>query len=53
MCLLKRRRQYLCVAVESGVVQGGATPAVWHIDTAQQRDDDLSAAECFVGGGNM
>ena len=41
---------YLRVPVEGGVVQGGAPAAVRHVDAAQQRDDDLGAAQGVVGG---
>lgn len=37
------------MAVEGSVVQGGASAAVRHVDTAQQRDDDLGASQRVVG----
>lgn len=42
--------QYLGVPVEGGVVQGGAAPAVRHVDAAQQGDDGLGAAQRLIGG---
>ena len=45
--------QYLSVAIEGSVVQGGASTAVRHIDTAQQRDDDLGAPQRVVGRGDV
>lgn len=47
--VIRRSLQYLSVAVEGSVVQGGAPAAVRHIDAAQQRDDDLSAAQWIIG----
>lgn len=40
---------YLRVPVESGVMQGGAPPAVGHINAGQHGDDDLGAAQGVVG----
>lgn len=45
--------QYLCVAVEGGVVQGGASAAVRHVHAAQQRDEDLGAPQGVVGSGDV
>ncbi len=45
--------QYLCVPIKGSVVQGGASPAIWNIDAAQERDDDLSTAQGLVGGSDM
>lgn len=47
-CLL-----YLGVSVESGMVQGSSPPAVWHIYTAQQWDDELSTTQSLIGSCHM
>lgn len=41
--------QYLSVAVEGSVMQGGTSAAVRHVDATQQRDDDLSASQRIIG----
>lgn len=41
--------QYLGVAVEGSVMQGGASAAVRHVDATQHRDDDLGASQRVIG----
>lgn len=42
--------QYLSVAIEGGVMQSGPSASVWHVNAAQERDDDLSTAQSLVSG---
>lgn len=45
--------QYLGVAVQGSMMQGSASTAVWHVDAAEQGDDDLGTSQRIVGRGDM